>query len=66
MIKENFCGICAAIPIALMGAGASASGLRMSKDEYRTKRKWMILGGLVSLFISVGIVLWYRECKSCR
>lgn len=64
MIKEEFCGICAAIPVALMGAGASATGLGM--EQYREKRKWMLIIGVASLFLSIFIVWWNRDCTECR
>lgn len=64
MVKENFCGICAAIPAALMGAGVSASGLSM--DKYKAKRKWLIIFGVASLLLSILIVWWNRDCSECR
>lgn len=64
MIREEFCGVCAAIPVALMGAGASATG--MSMDRYKAKRKWMLLFGVASLLFSIVIVWWNRDCSECR
>lgn len=66
VIIENFCGVCAAIPIALVGAGASATGLTMTKEQYREKRKWVLISGILALLFSVAIIWWNMDCKRCR
>ena len=66
MVREDFCGMCAAIPVALMGAGVGASGLRMSGEQYKAKRKWMLIFGVISLLVSVAIVWWNMDCERCR
>lgn len=66
VIREDFCGVCAAIPVALVGAGAGATGLTLTKDQYKQKRKWLLISGVISLLISAVIIWWYMDCKSCR
>jgi hypothetical protein len=62
-VRENFCGICMAVPIALAGAGVA--GLT-SKAEYHKRKKIMIITGLVILFICLFIWWYYRDCESCK
>jgi len=66
VIREDFCGVCAAIPVALVGAGAGATGLTLTKDEYKRKRKWLLISGVVSLLISAALIWWSMGCKKCR
>lgn len=63
-IKEEFCAACVAVPMALVGTGASAAGAQ-SKRKYR---KWLLWGGLATVLLSVFItvyVMWIRKCDEC-
>lgn len=63
MVRENFCGICAAVPLALAGAGMA--GLS-TKEEYKKKKRMILVGsGLIILF-SLFMLWWYSGCKSCK
>jgi len=61
-IREDFCGMCMAVPIALAGAGIAGLSTR---EEYK-KRKWIMIGlGVVVLIITLLLYLKYRKCESC-
>jgi len=61
--KEDFCGACAAIPLAVIGAAGAGVGAKN-----HSKYKKIILWSGVSLtLVSVIIVIIYlTRCKSCR
>ena len=61
-IKENFCGACAVIPLALAGTGLAGTGLAGAglADAYKNKRKLMIGMGIVTLIISIVIYYYYN------
>ena len=62
-VRENFCGMCMAVPIALAGAGVA--GLS-SKEDYQ-KRKWiMISTGIVVIVICLFLLWYYQDCTSCK
>lgn len=58
--------MCAALPMALVGAGAGATGLTLTKDQYKQKRKWLLISGIIAILISGVIIWWKKDCKSCR
>lgn len=61
--KEDFCGACAAVPLALVGAGAAGVG---TKKHGKTKTI-MLWAGLITVLISVIIVAWYLStCSDCK
>lgn len=62
-VRENFCGICMAVPIALAGAGVA--GLS-TKEDYRKRKKIMITTGIVVLVISLFLWWYYQDCASCK
>jgi hypothetical protein len=62
-IREDFCGMCMAVPIALAGAGIAGLSTR---EAYR-KRKWMLIGiSAVVLVITILLFLKYKNCSSCN
>jgi hypothetical protein len=64
--KENFCGACLAVPLALMGAGAAGVGAKKSGSNTRMK-KILLWGGISLTLISVIIAIIYiLKCKDCR
>ena len=67
-VKEEFCGACAAIPLAFVGAGASAYGAS-SKSSHKTQKKIIFWSGIVTVIISLAIVvyyLWIKKCSDCE
>lgn len=61
--KEDFCGACAAVPLALVGAGAAGVG---TKKHGKTKKIYVIVG-LITVVISVVLVIWYLStCSGCK
>ncbi|ATE87135.1 hypothetical protein [Shrimp hemocyte iridescent virus] len=63
MVKENFCGLCMAVPIALAGAGV-AGGL--SAKEYKKRKMIALTVGIVVLLISLGLYWYYKDCQTCK
>lgn len=62
-VREDFCGMCMAIPIALAGAGVAGIS---SKQDYQTRKRNMICAGLVVLVISLFLLWYYKDCNSCK
>ena len=64
-IREDFCGACLAIPVALAGAGAA--GVGANKGGHSKTKKIMLWGGLgVTLVTVIIAVIYLMRCKSCR
>lgn len=61
--KEDFCGACAAVPLALIGAGTAGLG----RKKHGTTKKIMLWTGVGLTILSVIIVIIYLStCKECR
>lgn len=61
--KEEFCGACAAVPLALVGAGTAGVGSK----KHGTTKKIMLWTGVGITIISIIIVIIYlTKCKDCR
>jgi hypothetical protein len=66
-VKEDFCGACLAIPLALVGAGASTVGAG-EKGKHKTRRNVLLWGGISAIILSVLIgiyYLWIKNCSEC-
>ena len=62
-IKEDFCGACAAIPIALVG-GAIASS---QSSNYKKNKKIILWIGVSITVISLLVAIYFLlQCKNCR
>ena len=62
-IKEDFCGACAAIPLAIAGAAGAGYG----SGQHGKMKKIMLWGGIAITLISVIIVIVYlKTCKNCK
>ena len=67
-IRENFCGACIAIPLALVGAGTSVYSAS-SKKKYKTQKKVIFWTGIAITLISLLIIVyfvWIKKCKDCE
>jgi vacuolar-type H+-ATPase subunit I/STV1 len=67
-IKEEFCGACAAIPIALVGVGASMVGAT-KRGSHRKMKKITLIVGIVMMLISIMLGVYYifiKKCEDCR
>lgn len=61
-IRENFCGMCMAVPIALAGAGVAGFA---SKQDYQN-RKYIIIWTSIAVLITILILyLKFQNCSSC-
>ena len=63
MVRENFCGICAAVPIALAGAGVAGLSTR---EEYKKQKKVILISAGVFVVVSLFLLWWYKDCQSCK
>lgn len=64
MVREDFCGVCAVVPLALAGAGAL--GYTVSGKEYRQRRRWTLILGSIGVIISILIWWKFKSCSQCR
>jgi len=65
MTKEEFCGACVALPMALAGAGVAEVGANSGSNKQ--KRKIMLISGLVVCALSLIVtILYLNRCKQCR
>lgn len=62
-VKEGFCGICAAIPIALAGLGGTA--YVASGAEEKRRKTIILIGCAIVLVVSVFLFIKYSKCQSC-
>ncbi len=62
-VREDFCGMCMAVPIALAGVGVA--GLS-TKEDYQKRKQIMITTGIVVLIISLFLLWYYQDCTSCK
>jgi formate hydrogenlyase subunit 3/multisubunit Na+/H+ antiporter MnhD subunit len=67
--KEEFCGLCAAAPLALLGAGAELGSNVGDKEKNKKRRKYLFWTGLVSILLSIIIIVYYsfngKKCTKC-
>lgn len=66
-VKEGFCGACVAVPLAMIGAGASAYGSgNGSHDQTKTIVFW---AGVATVIISTLVAIYFlfiKDCKDCK
>ena len=64
-IKEDFCGVCAAVPLAMAGMASTATSSSLDQENYNTTKKLMLWGGMGLTLISIIIfVIWIiLKCK---
>lgn len=65
LVREDFCGLCAAVPVALAGLGGSAS-YALSADDYAKRRVVSVIVSAASLAAIVYFLVKYSGCSSCR
>jgi hypothetical protein len=62
-VKEGFCGICAAVPLALAGLGGTAYAA--SGAEKKRQKTILLVGCAIVLVISIFFFIKYSTCRSC-
>lgn len=63
--KEEFCGACLAVPLAMAGAGAAGVGAKQ-KGGHKKMKNILLWGGIALTVVSVIVAIIYlRNCKSC-
>lgn len=67
--KEEFCGLCVAAPLALLGAGAELGSNVGDKEKNKKRRKYLFWTGLISILLSIMIIVYYafngKKCTKC-
>jgi len=63
-VKEKFCGVCAAVPLALAGLGGTAYAA--SGSEYKKRNVIILIGCSIILVVSIFLYIKYSDCKTCR
>lgn len=64
MVRENFCGICAVVPMALAGAGVA--GLAGSKEDYKRNRRIKLAVGAIVVLFTLVMLYKYGDCAQCK
>ena len=63
--REDFCGACVAIPLAIVGTGAVGVGAK--KGSYGKRKKIIMFVGVAVTLISLGVAIYFlTRCKDCR
>lgn len=63
-IKEEFCGACVALPLALVGAGTAGVGAKGDHSKTKTIMLWV---GIALTLISLVVAIYFiTRCKNCR
>jgi len=61
-IREDFCGICMAVPFALAGAGVAGFA---TKQDYQNRKYIIILISVAVLIVTFILYLNFKDCQSC-
>ena len=62
--KEEFCGACAAIPLAFVGVGATYGS---TKGSNKKMKKILLCSGIFSVILTILIAIYFlRNCSDCR
>lgn len=64
-LKEEFCGACLAIPLALAGGATATVGARGS---HKKNKKILLWSGIIVTILSLLIMIyfvWIKKCDQC-
>ena len=62
--KEDFCGACLAVPLAMAGVGTAASS---SNKKNKTIKKIIFWVGIIISVISIVVAIWFlMSCEDCK
>jgi hypothetical protein len=67
-VKEDFCPACAAIPLAMLGAGVSAGNSNYNKNYRKYKNIICIFSLLITFivfFIGIYFLFIKKDCNQC-
>lgn len=64
-MKEDFCGVCAAVPIALAGLGGTAY-VSTTNEEKKRNKIIILLVCYVILAFSIFFLIKYDKCAKCN
>ena len=62
-IKEDFCGACAAIPLAMIGVASAGAG---SKQHGKTKKIMLWTGVAITIISVIIVIIYLKTCKNCK
>ncbi len=66
--REDFCGACLAVPLAMVGVGVGAAGATTKGSHQKTK-KILLWSGVATVIIALLIVIYFlfiKKCSNCR
>lgn len=66
--REEFCGACLAVPLAMAGVGVGTAGA-VTKGSHQRSRKVMLWTGVILVLLSLLIAIYFlfiKKCSSCR
>lgn len=67
--KEEFCGVCAAIPLAFAGGGSTAISSKKKKEHENSGYNMMYNISILVTILSVLYIIYYffiSNCKKCK
>jgi hypothetical protein len=65
--KEEFCPVCAVVPLAMAGAGMAGIGSTKDPKKNKKSRIIMLIVGIILTLVSLLIGLFYwKRCTDCR
>jgi len=64
--KEDFCGACISIPVAIAGASLAGASTKASKNNKKKKRTMFFVGITITILALIVGLIYLKKCKSCR
>jgi hypothetical protein len=65
-LRENFCGLCAAVPIAFAGlVGGATSGASLTAKQYTDRKVLTLVACAFFVVLSLILLARYWGCASC-
>lgn len=65
-IKEDFCGACISVPIAMAGATLAGASTKKGKTNKKVKKIMFFVGITITILALIAAVIYLKKCKSCR
>jgi len=62
-IREDFCGMCLAAPLALTGIGLAGIS---SKADYEKSKEIKLFMGISSVILLIFILWYFKDCADCK
>jgi len=66
--REEFCGACLAVPLAMVGMGVGAAGAT-TKGSHQKSKKILLWSGIFTVILALLIAIYFlyiKKCSTCR